>query len=466
MAKCHGIDITGKSLLQRSLGPLQLQLISLGGIIGSGYFLGIGTILRQSGAAAVLAFVLGGLIVWLVALAMGELCVGMARKGTFISHASELLGRPWAAGVGWAYWFNWCALIPSEMLAGGMILHQLSPNISILAGGIFCGFVITITNLLNVKYFGHLESGLALVKVGAMALFSGVALLIYMGMQGQGLSLPPLTETLAFSPKEDLGFLVTMVLVLVNFQGTEIIALSAAEAKDPETTIPLATRNIALRTALLYVVPITLLILIFPMREISNEQSPFIHALRRHGFFGLGTWFQWVILSAALSCGNSGLYSAVRALYGLGVEDLAPSWVTQVNSKGIPVPATLFTLLACWLFLPLYFFFDTTTLYTLLLTLSGFGGAICWISISWCQLRLRQKWIREKLPLSSLPFRMPGFPYLSFLSLFLQIFFIGMLVFNSSLRSSLILGLPAFLAPLLFFWLKGRKLDTSKASKV
>lgn len=453
----------GRQLLHRALGPIQIQLISLGGIIGSAYFLGVGTILRQNGATTVLAFLLGGVIVWLVAMAMGELSAGMAREGSFVSQARELVGRPWAAGVGWSYWFNWCAYIPSEMLAGGMILHRIFPEIAVITWATLFAAIITAVNLLNVRHFGNVESWFAILKIGAMALFSLFALMVWMGWVGHAPDLgqftwasqetPLLPDAL---PGGAFAFLISMVLVLVNFQGTELIALSAAETKNPIQNIPRATRNVAFRTVALYVIPITLLILIYPLNEATSEHSAFAEALSRYGFSRFAVVFQWVIITAALSCANSGLYGAVRSLYGLGREKLAPAWVTKVNSQGVPAAATWLTIGICWAFLLLYFFFENSMFYTWLLSLSGFTGAICWISITWCQILLRKKLRQEGKSYSSLPYLMPGFPFLSWLSLFLQVLCLGLVGLHPLLRTSLILGIPAFALPAGWIWLRDR----------
>jgi AAT family amino acid transporter len=446
----------------------------LGGIIGSAYFLGIGSLLRENGAYTLLAFILGGLIVWLVSMAMGELCVRMSREGSFVSQSRELLGRPWAAGVGWSYWFNWCAYIPSEMLAGGMILHEFYPGVSVMSWATLFAAVITGVNLLNVKYFGHIESSLAFLKIGAMAIFTVVGGLIWSGQIGRpGLEpkIGAFTDVLTHNintilPGGAFAFLITMVLVLVNFQGTELIALSAAESKNPEHDIPKATRNVALRVVLLYLLPVSVLIFIFPLDQATSEHSAFAAALSRHGFGNLATLLQWVIITAALSCSNSGLYGAVRSLYGLGKEGLAPAWVTTLNAAGVPVYATWLTIGVCWAFLPLYYFFENSTFYTWLLSVSGFTGAICWISITVCQIQLRKKMLKEDTVHLKSSYLMPGYPYLSWLSLSLQILCILMLAFHPNLRSSLILGIPAFAVPALYCWWRDLESKTRSQNRI
>lgn len=447
-------------MLSRGLGSIQIQLISIGGIIGSAYFLGVGSLVAENGPSVVIAFLLGGLIAWFVAMAMGELCVSMPRDGSFVSQSSELLGKHWAAGVGWSYWFNWCAYIPSEMIAGGMILNTLFPQISVIVWASLFAALITAMNLVHIKYFGTIESGLSLLKVAAMLLFSAAAITV-VGQESSS----TLLSRFEFSSRASFGsagFLVTMVLVLVNFQGTELIALSSSETKDPQNSIPRAARNVAMRAILLYAIPLTLLILIFPWREAKVEQSIFSEALLKRGFPGLATFLKLVIITAALSCANSGLYGAVRSLYGLGKEGLAPSWVTTLSPKGVPAYATWLTIAVCWSFLPLYLLFEGTHFYTWLLSVSGFTGAMCWISITLCQIKFRTQ-LRRQGKEATMVYRMPWFPALSWISLVAQILCVCFIAWHPTLRSSLYLGIPAILIPIIISFFREKRLLFSEA---
>ena len=451
---------TEKAALKRSLSSLQIELISLGAIIGSSYFLGLGALMAENGILTIFAFLLGGLIVWLVAMAIGELAVGMPREGSFVSQSRELMGRPWSAGIGWSYWFNWCAYIPSEMVAGGMILHVFFPSVPIMFFAVCFGIIITGISLLNVKNFSHIESVLAVLKIVAMIGFAVIAVLVCVGLAGGSVShaggLLSSNRNLNF-PSGTFGFLVTMVLVLINFQGAELVALSAAESKHPEKSVPRAARNVAFQTIALYVIPLTLLMLIFPWTDAKVEQSVFVEALTRNGFTKFAVAFQVMIVFAALNCSNSGLYGAVRSLYGLGKEGLAPRWTTLLNAQGVPVRATWLTLAVSWCFLPLYVFFQGSTFYVWLLSVSGFTGAICWTAISWCQIRLRREMNKNGKSASSLAFHMPGYPYLSYLSFGLQAMCLLLVALHPTLRTSLILGVPAFALPAMICWLMDRR---------
>ena len=428
--------------LRRNLNALQVQLISLGGIIGSAYFLGIGGTVAELGPAVVPAFLLGGFIVWLVARAMGELCVEMPREGSFVSCARELIGSEWAAGVGWSYWLNWCAYVASEMIAGGMIMHYFLPGIPAIAWGAVFGVFITGVNLLNVKHFGTVESVLALIKIAAIALFSVFGVLVWLGLTGSGgfLGTAHLTGgkgTAGLFPAGAAAVLMSMVLVLVNYQGTELIALSAAETEDPRRSIAAATRKVGVRIVAIFVLPLLILVSIFPYADGSIQESVFSSALSRHGFRWAAAFFSFTALTAAISCANSGLYGAVRALYGLGKEALAPAWVTRLNASGVPHLATWATIGTTWAFLPLYLVFQGTSFYTWLLSVSGLTGALCWISISWCHLRFL---LRERGGKGA---------WVDRLAIFLQLLCLSLIPFHKDLRGCLLIGIPAFVLPMI-----------------
>lgn len=438
--------------LRRNLSPLQVQLISLGGIIGSCYFLGIGATVAELGPAVVPAFLLGGLIVWLVAMAMGELCVEIPCEGSFVTYARTFVGAPWAAGVGWSYWLNWCAYIASEMIAGGIIMHAFVPAVPVIAWAVVFGGVITSVNLLDVKHFGNVESALALVKIAAIAVFSVLGVVTWLGLTGDRgfLGLTYLTGGRGLAgvfPAGGGAVLLSMVLILVNFQGTELIALSAAETENPRESIALATRKVAVRIVLIFVVPLLILVSVFPYAEGSAAQPLFAAALERSGFRLVAALFTFVALTAALSCANSGLYGTVRALYGLGKEGLAPAWVTRLSASGVPHLATWATILTCWLFLPLYVLFEGTSFYVWLLSVSGFTGAVCWLSISWCRLRFRRRraLTDPAAPSSLWPDRV---------AIALQLACLGLIPLNKDLRGCLLIGIPAVVLPMAFVWLR------------
>ena len=226
--------------MNRGLKNRHLQLISLGGVIGSGYFLGTGYVLEKAGPAAILAYLLGGVIVLCVMLCLAELAVEKPVSGSFVTYAKENISATWACGVGWAYWITWVAYVPSEMIAAGIIMSNFVPAISQLWWAVLFGLLVTIINLFHVDKFGESEFWLALFKIIALVAFSIVAGLICLGLIGDEgyIGTSVLLGSGGFAPNGYWSIVLTMVIILVNFQGTEIIGLAAGECKNPEKSIP------------------------------------------------------------------------------------------------------------------------------------------------------------------------------------------------------------------------------------
>ena len=232
--------------MNRGLKNRHVQMISLGGVIGSGYFLGTGYVLEKAGPAAILAYLLGGVIVLCVMLSLAELAVAKPVSGSFVAYARENISSTWACGVGWAYWLNWMAYVPSEMIAAGIIMNNFVPEVSQLWWAVFFGLVVTVLNLFRVDKFGESEFWLSLVKILALVAFSVVAALICLGLfGGEGfIGTRILLSSGGFTPNGWWAIVLTMVIILVNFQGTEIIGLAAGETADPARSIPTAVRNV------------------------------------------------------------------------------------------------------------------------------------------------------------------------------------------------------------------------------
>ena len=212
----------------RGLKNRHLQLIALGGIIGSGYFLGTGYVISKAGPASFLAYLLGGLIVFSVMLCLGELAVAVPISGSFVNYAREYISPAWACGVGWCYWITWVSYVPSEMIAGGIIMNGYFPEISTMWWAVLFGLMITFINLSCVETFGEMEFWLALIKVVALLMFVVLAILIFFGVIGtQGfLGTTVLLGSGGFTPNGSWSVFLTMVLILVNFQGSQIIGLA------------------------------------------------------------------------------------------------------------------------------------------------------------------------------------------------------------------------------------------------
>ena len=453
-----------ESKMNRGLKNRHLQLISLGGVIGSGYFLGTGYVLEKAGPAAILAYLLGGVIVLCVMLCLAELAVEKPVSGSFVTYAREHISPTWACGVGWAYWTTWVAYVPSEMIAAGIIMNNFIPEVSQLWWAVFFGLLVTILNLFHVDKFGESEFWLSLIKIIALAAFSIVAGLICLGLIGdQGyIGTKVLLGSGGFAPNGYWSIVLTMVIILVNFQGTEIIGLAAGECEKPEKSIPIAVRNVTWRIIALYIIPISLLISILPWDKAGLDESVFAAAVTQYGLSGFGAFFAFVILTAAISCSNSGLYGAARALHALARMDMAPSTLGHINKNGMPSRSILVSICACWAVILLYSSDPDSALYTYLLAVSGFTGAIAWISICWSEYRSRKRKIAEGTE-GALRYKTPFFPYVTLFGIWAQVFCLVVMVFEPELREALYAGVPMLVFPMAWYRLRQHRRATSAA---
>ncbi len=438
---------------QRGLKSRHVSLIALGGIIGSSYFLGTGYVLNQIGPAAFLAYALGGLITFLTMACLAELTISMPSPGSFVGYAGKFISPSWACGVGWSYWISWVVYIPSECIAAGILMHNYVPEVPIYLWAALFGLLITVINLTQVKAFGEMEFWLSIVKIVLIVGFSLLALFIFFGLMGtekhEIIGDKYLLKDGGLFPNGYAIFFINMVVLLANFQGSEIIGLSAAESQNPKKNIPKALEKISIRIIVLYLVPTFLLALIFPWQKAGLSGSVFAIALEKYGLSKLGHIFNFLIIAGAISCANSGLYATVRSLYALCAKGMGPKALSELNKEGIPAKATLLTLAAIWVMLLISYFFSAHQLYANLLALSGFTGSICWISICWSQLRYRQILATNKQDTTT--YRMPFFPYLTHFAIWIQVACLLILVLSPDLRPSFYFGVPAVLIPILLY---------------
>ncbi len=444
--------------MNRGLKNRHLQMISLGGIIGSGYFLGTGYVLEKAGPASILAYLLGGVIVLCVMLCLAELAVAKPVSGSFVTYAKENISSTWACGVGWAYWLNWIVYVPSEMIAAGIIMNKFIPDVSQLWWSVLFGLIVTMINLFHVDKFGESEFWLAIIKIIALVAFSIVSILICLGLVGghEILGTSILLGSGGFAPNGYWSIILTMVIILVNFQGSEIIGLAAGECREPEKSIPIAVRNVTWRIVALYIIPISLLISILPWDQATLEESVFAAALNHYGLNEFGAIFAFVVLTAAISCSNSGLYGSGRALHALAKLGMAPKVLGALNKNGMPQNSVLLSVCGCWLVILIYTFDASSTAYTYLLAVSGFTGAMAWISICWSQYNFRCKIIAAGLE-NTLKYKTPFFPYLTLFGIWIQVICLAVIAFTPDLRSTLYVGIPMMVVPMVWYKIKKHK---------
>ncbi|MEG0829668.1 MAG: amino acid permease [Anaerovoracaceae bacterium] len=392
--------------LKRGIKGWQVSFIGLGGVIGSCYFLGLGLCIQEMGPAVFLAFGVVGVIVYGLMIAYAELLVNLPRKGSFVAYTNEFLGETLSTGMGWAFWFNWVCYVPSEAIAVATVLQGLTKttsSVSYVAFAVGALAALTIINLCAVDIFAKIEAGLAITKVCVIILFVILAFGIWVGLWGSdgflGMSVNFGNDSLGFSaqlfPQGVPIVLTSMVIVLVTFQGTEIVGLAAAEAQNPDKSVPAACKSVTYRIVGLYLVPILLVVLVFPWAKGTDASPIFADTLNAYGLGTFGFIMTAVVLVAAFSCANTGFYGTVRCMFGLSVEGLAPKFLSKLNKSANPKNSVLFTLAFMWVVLIVGLVSQITgaleSLYGSLLSMSGFTGTLAWVGIIASQLVFRKR---------------------------------------------------------------------------
>lgn len=392
--------------LKRGIKGWQVAFIGLGGVIGSCYFLGLGICVKDMGPAVFIAFAVVGVIVYGLMIAYAELLVNLPRKGSFVAYTNEFLGPTISTGMGWAFWFNWVCYCPSEAIAVATVLQSLTgatSATSYVAFAVGALLALTIINLCAVDIFAKIESGLAITKVCVIILFIILAFGIWVGLWGSdgflGATVNFGDAAVGFGaqlfPNGAAIVMTSMVVVLVTFQGTEIVGLTAAEAENPDQSVPKACKSVTYRIVGLYMVPILLLILIFPYALGSDATPIFADTLKLYNLNGFALIMSAIVLVAAFSCANTGFYGTVRCMFGLSIEGLAPKFLSKLNKSANPKNAVLFTLLFMWIVLIIGLVSQLTgaleSLYASLLSMSGFTGTLAWVGIIASQILFRKR---------------------------------------------------------------------------
>ncbi|MEZ5151010.1 amino acid permease [Rhodococcus zopfii] len=382
-------DALGHALKKR-----HLTMLSMGGVIGAGFFVGISAIIGQAGPGAILTCLICGVIVFLVMRMLGEMAVAKPCTGSFTEYAREAMGN-WAGfATGWLFWYFWVVVVGIEAVVGATLLGRWLPDVPLwlMAAGLL--LIMTVVNLLSVGNFGEAEYWFAGIKVAVIIAFLVLAGLYVLGVwPGTDLSFRNLTAHGGFLPNGFTPVLVGVVAVIFSMTGAELVTIAAAESKEPAAAIRRATSTVVFRILAFFVGATFLLVTMLPWDTYVVGESPFVSALDVLGVPGAAEILNFVVLVAVLSCLNSGLYTASRMLFVLGAHRDAPAWMTAVNSRGVPLKGVLScTFVGYVCIVAAYVWPDTIFLY--LVTSSGAICLFVYIMICLSELVLRRRWER------------------------------------------------------------------------
>jgi GABA permease len=433
--------------LQAGLKRRHVTMIALGGVIGAGLFVGSGAVINQTGPAAVLSYLLAGILVVLVMRMLGEMAVANPSTGSFADYARFSLGN-WAGfTTGWLYWWFWVIVLAIEAVAGAEIIQRWV-DIPIWASSLVLMLLLTLTNLWSVKSYGEFEFWFASIKVAAIIAFIVLALAFALGLTGSDVGFSHLTSE-GFAP-EGMGKVLTgVVIVIFAFVGAEIATIAAAESDEPERSVTKATNSVIGRVLVFYVLSVFLIVSILPWDSTKLGESPFVAALDLIGIPAAADIMNAVVLTAVLSCLNSGIYVASRMMFALANRGDAPQWTVKVNSRGVPARAILLatsfgyvSVIAAALW--------PETIFLWLVNSSGAVALFVYLLIAVSELRMRARLEREDP--EKLQVRMWAYPYLTWVVIVAILVVIGSMAVVDDVREQLWWSLGSLAVVLIAAW--------------
>lgn len=377
--------------LKRGLKNRHIQLIALGGAVGTGLFLGSASVIQSAGPGVILGYAIAGFIAFLIMRQLGEMVVEEPVAGSFSHFAYKYWGNFAGFASGWNYWVLYVLVAMAELTAVGKYIQFWYPDIPTWMSAAVFFILINAINLTNVKVFGEMEFWFAIVKVVAvvaMILFG--AWLLFSDTAGPQATVRNLWQQGGFLPHGFTGLIMMMAIIMFSFGGLELVGITAAEADNPETSIPKATNQVIYRILIFYIGSLAVLLSLLPWTRVTADTSPFVLIFHELGDALVANALNVVILTAALSVYNSCVYCNSRMLFGLAQQGNAPKALLKVDSRGVPVISILFSAVATGLCVLLNYLMPGEA-FGLLMALVVSALVINWAMISLAHMKFRRK---------------------------------------------------------------------------
>lgn len=422
--------------LARQLSSRHVQMIAIGGAIGTGLFLGSGTAIHAAGPALLGLYALAGLVCFFMMRAVGELVLSDTGKSSFIEFIREYLGERWEFVIGWTYWLCWESLAMADLTASGIYIKYWFPWIPQWVTALVIVAVLLAFNLLSVGLFGELESWFSSIKVFAILalIVTGVVLLVlHAHVGGQVVTMRNLVNYGGFAPRGIRGILVALPMVIFAFTGIEMVGLTSGETAHPQRDIPKAINTLLVRIALFYVGSMFVLMCIYPWDKVTTTASPFVQVFSALGVKAAAGIINFVVLTAALSACNSTLFSTSRTLFVLAQSHFAPQRMHRTNNRSVPVSALLFSS-AVLLIIVFLNYVLPAKIFTIISSVATVSFVFVWLALLWCHAKFRQQH-------AATAFKMPGYPWTTILTVLFFVGVLGLLVLQSSTMLALIFAI-------------------------
>ncbi|MDL2281197.1 amino acid permease [Selenomonadales bacterium OttesenSCG-928-I06] len=388
-----------------------IQMIALGGAIGVGLFLGSATAIKLAGPAVILSYILGGIIVFFLLRALGELTVVDPSPGSFALYAQKLFGSFSGYLTGWTYWSMWVFAVMAEISAIGLYISFWFPDFPPWISALIAAVLLTVVNLVIVEMYGELEFWLALIKVLAiicMIIMGFGIIFIGIGNGGIPLGISNLYIHGGFMPFGIKGVILGLSIAIFSYTGVELIGVAAGEAKDPQKSIPAAINKVFWRILIFYILSMFVILSIYPWNHFGELGSPFVLVLKKLDIYYAAGIMNFIVLTAAFSGCNGGIFSTGRMLYSLAQNNNAPKIFTKVNKNKIPYIGIIFSF-CCYLGGVIVNYITPNQAFVYLISITAFAALWTWGTIFALQLKFRKNLSKQET--DKLTYKMPFYPY-------------------------------------------------------
>ncbi|MER8187964.1 amino acid permease [Kitasatospora sp. NPDC094015] len=458
----------GDAGYRKDLKSRHVNMIAIGGAIGTGLFLGAGGRMANAGPSLFIAYAVCGLFAFLVVRALGELVLYRPSSGAFVSYAREFMGEKGAYTAGWLYFLNWSTTAIADITAAATYAHfwAMFSSVPQWILALVALTVVLTANLISVKYFGEMEFWFAIVKVAALVAFMLVGIFLIVTqhqVDGHTPGLANITDNGGIFPKGVMPMLLLVQGVVFAYASVELCGVAAGETESPEKIMPKAINSIMWRVGLFYVGSVVLLAMLLPYTVYSGDQSPFVTVFNKLGIPGAAGVMNLVVLTAALSSLNSGLYSTGRILRSMSVSGSAPKFTGVMNRGGVPYGGILLTAGFGVLGVVLNYVMPGEA-FELVLNIASIGILGTWGMIMICSLLF---WRRSKDGRVTRPgYQLPWAPYTQIVTLAFLVTVVVLMWLDGGVGRTTVACLPLIAAALVGGWfLVRRRVDATAAAR-
>ncbi|MCG7383141.1 amino acid permease [Paenibacillus sp. ACRRY] len=441
--------------LTRGLKNRHVQLMAIGGAIGTGLFLGAGKTIQLTGPSILLAYIITGAVLFLIMRALGELLLSNLQYHSFVDFVRDYLGNMAAFITGWSYWFCWISIAMADITAVGMYTQFWFPNVPQWMPGLIALVILLVMNLATVKLFGEMEFWFALIKV--IAILALIVVGLYMIFKGfttdQGTaSFTNLWSHGGWFPNGMHGFIISFQMVVFAFVGMELVGLTAGETENPEKVIPKAINQIPIRVLLFYVGALLIIMSIYPWKAIVPSESPFVQVFAAVGIATAAGIVNFVVLTSAASACNSAIFSTSRMVFSMAKDRNAPESLARLNGRKVPSNALFFSTLVILVAIILNYVMPEGV-FTLITSVSTVCFIFVWGIMVICHLKYRRT--QPEIANRS-HFKLPLYPFSNYLILAFLAFVLVVLALAEDTRVAL------FVTPVWFILMVGISLFKKK----